>query len=167
MVKVGFFSSSKDLMKDKYYDDIMLLLEILKTNKNITKVIYGGGNTGIMGMIHNVFSDMIVSHNLEKWKVYDDENIYPNIMERQKALLLDADLFIVLPGGVGTISEMFDCIMMNDTGNWEKPVILYNCCNYWTNIYNVIKEIQDIGASKPQKLLYMSDNPKEIMELIV
>ena len=166
MVKVCFFCSSKDSIKEKFYVQIIELLNLLKTCDKIEKVIYGGGSIGIMGLVRETFSDKIISHNLEKWKEFEDENIHPNIMERQKALILDSDIFIILPGGVGTISELFDCIMMNDVNSFSKPVIIYNCNNYWTKLYNVIQEIVESGASKPQKMLYITDNSKEIFDLI-
>jgi hypothetical protein len=72
--------------------------------------------------------------------------------------------------------------MMNDVNSFSKPVIIYNCNNYWTfarsrapnvslvdartKLYNVIQEIVESGASKPQKLLYITDNSKEIFDLI-
>jgi uncharacterized protein (TIGR00730 family) len=156
MINVGFFSSSKDCLKTKYSEEIMkLLLEIKKLDK-IKNVVYGGGTIGIMGLVREVFNDKIISHNLEKWKEFDNETIHPDIISRQRALIDNSDLFIVLPGGVGTVSELFDCIMMNDTKSFQKPIMIFNCDDYFTDLYNYIEKLYANGASKKNSsLLYI------------
>jgi uncharacterized protein (TIGR00730 family) len=155
MVNIGFFASSKDCMKIQYKEQIMNLLLEIKKLPGIDKVVYGGGTTGIMGLVREVFNDRIVSHNIEKWKEFDDENIHPDIITRQRALIENSDLFIVLPGGVGTVSELFDCIMMNDTKSFEKPIFIFNCNDFFTDLLNFIEKLYTSGASKKSNnLLY-------------
>ena len=168
MLNIGFFASSKNSLKDKYYNQVNELLRSIKNIKRINKAVYGGGNTGIMGMVHDVFKDNIISHNLEKWKVYDDENIHPDILNRQRGILESSDVFIVLPGGVGTISELFDCIMMNDTNSFSKnkPIIIYDCDNYYSELYKFIENLYQTGASKKCDSLFISSDVNMIVSII-
>ena len=166
MVNIGFFSSSKDSLKNKYNDDIIKLLEKIKNRTKIHNAVYGGGKTGIMGIVYDVFKDNIISHNLEKWKVSDNENIHPDMLARQRAIIESSDIFIVLPGGVGTVSELFDCIMMNDTEQFNKPIIIYNIDNYYDELYNFLGKLYNIGASKKSNILYCNDNIDDIINII-
>ena len=164
MVCIGFFASSKDCMKVQYHDQIMELLLEIKKLPNIDKVVYGGGTIGIMGLVREVFCDKIVSHNILKWKEFDDETIHPDMFTRQRAIIENSDLFIVLPGGVGTVSELFDCIMMNDTKSFEKPIIVFNCNDFFTDLLNFIEKLYTSGASKKSNnLLYCE---KEVNNII-
>ena len=166
MPNIGFFSSSKNELKNKYSSQILdLLCEIKKINE-VKSAVYGGGIKGIMGLVYNVFKDNIISHNLEKWKEFDTENIHPDILSRQKAILDDSDIFIVLPGGVGTVSELFDCIMLNDTNAFSKPIIIYNCDNYYTELYQFIEKLYSTGATKKSELLFISSDINEIVNII-
>lgn len=166
MPNIGFFSSSKNELKNKYSSQILDLLYEIKKLKEIKNAVYGGGIKGIMGLVHTVFNDNIISHNLEKWKEFDTENIYPDILSRQKAILDDSDIFIVLPGGVGTVSELFDCIMLNDTNAFSKPIIIYNCDNYYTELYQFIEKLYFTGATKKSDLLFISNDINEIVNII-
>ena len=166
MVKIGFFASSKNEMKDKYNDDVNNLLNgINNLNIDITAV-YGGGSNGIMGLVYEKFKGKIESHNLEKWKEFPNETIHSNMFDRQRGILENSDLFIVLPGGVGTVSEMFDCIMLNDTSSFSKPVIIFNCKDYYTDLFNYIDKLVSEGASKKQGNLYISSDVITICNII-
>jgi uncharacterized protein (TIGR00730 family) len=165
-MNIGFFSSSKEIVKNKYCNKIVELLNKIKKLKNVKNAVYGGGNIGVMGLVHSVFKDNIISHNLEKWQISSSEHIHPNIITRQKAIIDDSDLFIVLPGGVGTVSELFDCIMLNDTDEFKKPIIIYNCDNYYSDLYKFINKLYEDGASTKSDLLFISDDIDIIINII-
>lgn len=167
-MRLGIFSSSKDLLKNKYYKEINELLLKLNDNDNIDKVVYGGGKIGIMGMVHNIFmpSNKIISHNLKKWQEYPEENIYDNMFDRQRAIIEDSDCFLVLPGGVGTLSELFDCMMLNDTESCKKNVIIFNCDGYYTELYQYIEKLHNMGSTKKSDMLFISDNINDIINYI-
>ena len=165
-MNIGFFSSSKEIVKNKYCNKIVELLNKIKETKKIKNAVYGGGKNGVMGLVHSVFNNNLIAHNLEKWKISDNEHIHPNIITRQKAIIDDSDLFIVLPGGVGTVSELFDCIMLNDIEEFKKPIIIYNCDNYYSDLYKCINKLYDEGASTKSDLLFMSDDIDTIINII-
>jgi len=165
-MNVGFFSSSKDIVKNKYCNKIVELLNKIKNIKKIKNAVYGGGTIGVMGLVHSVFKDNIISHNLEKWQISPLENIHPNIMIRQKAIIESSDFFVVLPGGVGTVSELFDCIMLNDVNDFKKPIIIYNCDDYYTDLYKFINKLYEEGASTKSDLLFISSDIDMIIDII-
>ena len=88
------------------------------------------------------------------------------MLSRQRAILEDSDIFIVLPGGVGTVSELFDCMMLNDVGSYSKPIIIFNPDNYYDEMILFIEKLYNNGASKKSELLVVSSDNNTIISYI-
>jgi uncharacterized protein (TIGR00730 family) len=141
-MKIAFFCSARENIKLKYENKIIKFLEKLNDNINFTHVVYGGGESGLMGTVYHFFKDkkIIESHNLEMWRFEDnpDENLYTSILKRQKMLLLNSDMYIILPGGAGTLSEFFDAFILNEIEHKNKPIIVYNCDGYYDKLHDLV-----------------------------
>ena len=121
--------------------------------KNNISLIYGGGNSGLMGKVSNIALKNgstvigIIPEFLKK-----DENINYNISkiivvqsmsERKKILFDKGDAFLILPGGSGTIEEATEVISWKFLGIHAKPIIIFNFDNYWNSMiemYNNAKK---------------------------
>lgn len=170
-MKIDFFCSSRENIKLKYENTVIKFLENLNHNIDFTHVVYGGGDSGLMGTVYHFFKDkkIIESHNLEKWRFEDnpDENLYTSILKRQKMLLLNSDIYIILPGGAGTLSEFFDAFVLNEIEHKNKPIIVYNCEGYYNKLYElVIDMIEEKNSFTNHKFLYLSDSYKDIITFI-
>jgi hypothetical protein len=172
-MKIAFFCSARDNIKDKYEERVLSLLEKLNDSVDFTHVVYGGGGIGLMGTIYNFFKDkkIIESHNLEKWRFEEnpDENLYTSILKRQKMLLLNSDVYIILPGGVGTLSEFFDAIVLNEVDyahSTHKPIIVYNCDSYYDKLLDLVNDMLDKKSCMKHNFLHFSNNVDEIIKII-
>ena len=167
-MKIAFFCSARENIRLKYEEKVLELLKSLDRDIPFTHVVYGGGGIGLMGTVYNFFRDkkIIESHNLEKWRFEEnpDENLYTSILKRQKMLLLNSDVYVILPGGVGTLSEFFDAIVLNEIEHQNKPIIVFNCDGYYDKLIDLIEDIiNNKGSSTDHKFLCFSSDIKEII----
>lgn len=170
-MKIAFFCSSRENIRETYQDSVLSLLKEIDEKLDFTHIVYGGGDMGLMGTVYSFFKNrkIIESHNLEKWRFEEnpDENLYTSILKRQKMLLINSDIYIILPGGAGTLSEFFDAIVLNEIEHTNKPIIVFNCDNYYDKLIDLVKDmIEDKKSATRHNFLHSSNNPLEIVEII-
>lgn len=168
-MKIAFFCSARENIRKQYENIVLKLLEELNNNITFTHVVYGGGDIGLMGTIYTFFKNkkIIESHNLEKWRFEEnpDENLYTSILKRQKMLLLSSDAYIILPGGAGTLSELFDAIILNEIEHKNKPIIIFNCDSYYDKLIDLIKDMINKKSFTKHDFLHVINNPEEVKDI--
>lgn len=128
-------------------------------NAGIT-LVYGGGNKGIMGAIANACLEAngkvigIIPELLLAWEAQHEgltELIVTDSMHARKLLLYEkCDVAIVLPGGMGTLDELFEMLTWNNLKIHNKKVYILNINGY----YNAL--IQLLDAMDTQGFMYES-----------
>lgn len=130
------------------------------------RLIYGGGRVGLMGacadsvmagggevigIIPQHLQDLEVGHTgLTELKVVDN-------MHTRKRMMFDlSDAFCVLPGGLGTLEELFEVVTWRQLGIHDKPIIVLNAEGYWDRLVGMIDGIIDDGFAKPAVRQYFS-----------
>ena len=136
-------------------------------------IIYGGGNTGLMGKVSNVALKQggkvigIIPDFLKK-----GENINYNISqtiivqtmsERKKILFEKGDAFLILPGGSGTIEEATEVISWKILGLHNKPIIIFNFQNYWQSLFDIYENAKKLNFGN-RNLQSISINVKTLSE---
>lgn len=85
--------------------------------------------------------------------------VVANTLEERKQQLLDADLVIFAPGGVGTLDELvYDCVAMQDGFLDYKPFVLYNVDGFFHHLLEYLKEINLKGFSDPMPFVVVDDH---------
>ncbi len=112
-------------------------------------LVYGGGNVGIMGTLADAVLDaggkvtgVIPRSMVEKGVGYTSlkDLIIVETMHQRKACMAElADGFIALPGGFGTIEEIFEVITWSQLGYHHKPCGLLNICGYYDHIIQFLE----------------------------
>ena len=111
--------------------------------KEIT-LVYGAGNIGIMGIL----ADTVLENNgkvigiipellVEKEVVHahlTELHVVKTMHERKALLSTISDAFMVLPGGFGTLDEMFEALTWNQLEIISKPVGLLNVNHYFDGL---------------------------------
>ena len=119
--------------------------------QNHIRLIYGGGSTGLMGIIARA----VLSHggqvtgiipqflvNKEVMLKEADEIIITQDMHERKMAMFDrSDAFIALPGGIGTLEEVVEQITWVQLGQHNKPIIFANIDNFWTGFFDLINHM--------------------------
>ena len=118
-------------------------------------LVYGGSSLGVMGTLANAVMESggdvtgVIPKNL-----FSKEVAHTNIsklitvvdMHERKYTMADlADAFVALPGGFGTMEELFEIITWNQIGIIEKPVTLLNWHGFYTPLLDMIHHAADAG----------------------
>lgn len=118
-------------------------------------LIYGGGNKGLMGDIANAVMEGggkvigIIPEILLEWEQHHqgitDLRVVADMHTRKKLMYELCDAAIVLPGGNGTLDELFEMLTWNTLKIHDKKIILLNCDHYYDHLLEHIKTMQDQG----------------------
>ena len=142
--------------------------------KNQFGLVYGGGKVGLMGVI----ADEVLSQGGDvigviPQKLYDKEVAHTGVtelitvetMHERKAIMADkAEAFIALPGGIGTLEELFEVFTWTHIGYHQKPCALYNAHSFYDQLNDFLDQIvnQDF-LSKDFRNLLISESNAEIL----
>ena len=136
-------------IKPTFYEEIKKDLIKISKSINIDKydLYYGGGESGLMGIIPynfykkngNVYG-IDAQQFVEKYgkASFGETYVMDTFKERQNTLVSKGDIFICLPGGIGTISELFDVLVNNDVNKSNCKVILFSYNNFFHEIIKFI-----------------------------
>lgn len=143
--------------------------------ENIT-LIFGGGSIGLMG----VMADEMRSMNGKVIGVLPEffnaeavghkdvtEMIMVKSMSERKTLMADiSDGFIALPGGFGTLDELFEVVTYSQLHLHEKPVGLLNTAHFYDPLLLQLHTMMEEGFLYPQhyNMLLQADNAAQLME---
>jgi uncharacterized protein (TIGR00730 family) len=107
-------------------------------------LVYGGANVGLMKMLAEAFMNEgghaigVIPHFLaEKHLVQPNlnETIYVDTMQERKILMAEhADAFVALPGGYGTLEELFEVVTASQLGLHSKPLVLANINGFYDHL---------------------------------
>ena len=160
--RLVIFSGSNKLINDQ---TLFSNLEYIGKNLNINnfEVWYGGGNSGIMGIIPKKFIEKFPNE-----EIFGTRYIMETFNERQNGLVEKGDLYLCLPGGVGTISELFDVLVNNDVNGKNCKIILYSYNNFYEEIINFIKKNISFGYIRFHILdnIFVFDNCNDIINFL-
>lgn len=123
--------------------------------KNGHTLVYGGATGGLMsavaqgvadvgGNIIGIIPDCIVEKG-RKSNLPTELFVVGDMAERKTMLKEYADVFVVFPGGFGTLDEMFDTVSACMVGEHDKLTILYNPNNFWMGLLSQFDKILKEG----------------------
>ncbi len=123
-------------------------------------LVYGGGNCGLMGAVANAILDAggeaigVIPHALEQKELAHHgvtELHIVDTMHERKAMMADlSDGFIAMPGGFGTMEEIFESITWAQLGIHDKPVAFLNVAEYYTDLVKFLDHATTSALLRPQ-----------------
>jgi len=158
--KVGIFCSGKTDMKPEYIAVVSSILQKIDTEK--VAIVYGGGNVGLMGIIRDVYKGKIISSNLSRFvnssnvsdTSIEDDYVFDKISERQSKLIELSDMFIVFPGGFGTMYECLEVITKNQIGEHSKKIVIFNYKGLYNHLHEQLNVLCNEGFIKNPLCFY-------------
>ena len=122
-------------------------------------LVYGGGDLGLMGILARSCLDaggyvtgIIPEHLQESEKTYLEVSeliLVSSMHERKKAMFERADLFCILPGGLGTLDETFEILTWKQIRLHDKPVFFLDVNGFWQPVLAAISQAITLGFSAP------------------
>ena len=121
-------------------------------------MIYGGGTVGLMGLAADAamaaggrVTGIIPRVFIEKEQAHrgiTELLEVPDMITRKQKLIESGDAFIVLPGGIGTLDEVFHVMAAASIGYHQKKVIFYNADGFYNPLLAVLSELQTRGFTR-------------------
>ena len=146
--------------------------------QNGHSIVFGGCNCGLMECIGKSVHEArgmtigVIPQIIEKGgKVSNsvDVNIAcDNLSDRKELMLAKSDIVIALPGGIGTLDEIFTVAASNTIGYHKKIVILYNMKGFYDSLITLLNDMQSRGMIRGQWTDYIraANNISEIENII-
>ena len=141
-------------------------------------IVYGGGRLGLMGLmadgvlelggrVYGVIPHALVDLEVAHLGLTELERV-ANMHERKARMTELADAFLCLPGGIGTLDEMFEAWSWNVLGYHAKPFCLLNIAGFWDGLIDFIDHATASGFLSPQRRSQMlvADNPPAALKLL-
>ena len=118
-------------------------------------VVYGGGKVGLMGAVAagalleggeviGVIPDALVQAELAN-RAYTELHVVATMHERMKAFTDLSDGFLTLPGGVGTMDELWEAVSWAQLGYHAKPVGLLNAFGFYDGLVAFYRRMGESG----------------------
>lgn len=133
----------------------------LLADRGIT-LVYGGGGVGLMGLVANAALDgggkvvgVIPRFLLEREAGHPDlhETVVVETMHQRKLQMFErSDAFVVLPGGIGTLEELFEVLSWRTLGLHAKPIVIVDQAGYWEPLAALLRSIVERGFAEPSHL---------------
>ena len=138
--------------------------------KNHLRLVYGAGDVGIMGAVANatqaaggqtfgVIPVHLLAHENGK-RDLTSFVVTENMHERKKVMFMNADAIVTLPGGAGSMDELFEVLTWRQLGLHDKPVYLLNVQGYWDPLITLIDHMITKGFADEsfRALLHVVDD---------
>jgi uncharacterized protein (TIGR00730 family) len=155
---VCVFCGSSDNVAQSFRDAATALGRLL--GENGIALIYGGGRSGLMGLVADAALSAggsvvgVITRHLEQRELAHEtlsELIVVETMHQRKHVMMErSDAFIVLPGGLGTLEEMFEILSWKQLGLHDRPIILINIEGYWNPVRVLIGHAVSSGFAEPR-----------------
>jgi uncharacterized protein (TIGR00730 family) len=142
------------------------------------ELVYGGGRLGLMGIV----ADTVIAYGGKTYGVIPralvdkevahsglTELITVTTMHERKARMTElCDAFVCLPGGIGTLDEMFEAWTWNALGYHCQPFALLNVAGFWTPFVEFMGHVSRSGFLSQKRLdqLLIGDTPEQVINLL-
>lgn len=139
------------------------------------RLVYGAGDVGLMGEVARAAQSggadtfgVIPEHLVRREVGKSDLNRYvvtQTMHERKKVMFMNADAVVVLPGGAGSLDELFEVLTWRQLDLHRKPIVILNTEGYWEPLKALIDQIVAEGFAEASLagLLTWATTPQEAM----
>lgn len=139
-------------------------------------LVYGGASIGVMGAVADAVLERggevigVIPHSLAVKEVAHDalaELIVVTSMHERKAKMAElSDAFAALPGGWGTLEEIFEMLTWAQLGLHEKPCGLLNVADYFDPLYRFLENAvsERFVKAEHRAMIILEDDPARLLD---
>jgi uncharacterized protein (TIGR00730 family) len=141
-------------------------------------LVYGGGAVGLMGVLADaalaaggevigvipagLFAAEVAHRGLTRLEVV------PSMHQRKARMAELADGFAALPGGLGTLEELFEVLTWQQLGLHGKPVMLLDVGGFWDGLLRFVDDLVEVGFVPPasRERLVTATSPADLVHML-
>ena len=177
ITSLAVFCGSKDGINNVYVEHARQLGELMARHQ--IKMIYGGGSSGLMGTVadsvmqHHGYVIGIIPHVLVEWERQHhgitELIIADDMHERKKKMYELCDAAIILPGGFGTLDELFEMLTWNQLSIHDKEIFILDSNGFYEHLLAHIEQLNKEGflyEAAKERITILSD-PSELVQYLL
>ena len=139
------------------------------------ELIYGGGRVGLMGLVADaalaaggrvigVIPEALMQREVGHAGLHE-LHVVPDMHQRKRRMAEGASAFLALPGGIGTLEELFEVWTWRQLGYHDQPIGLLNVGGYFDPLLQFVDRMIDEGflAAEQRQLLRVDDDPLRLL----
>lgn len=146
--------------------------------KNALSIVFGGHDAGLMHAVSKAAKEAggqvigVVPRKIDEMgrlSPYLDVHIpTENLTDRKDLMMEHSDAFIILPGGIGTLDELFTVAAAVTLKYHEKPIILWNMKGFWDSLIACMDDLQAKGVIRGrwQDYIYVASDLTDIEQIL-
>lgn len=152
-MKICVFCSANSSIDRSYFQATEELGRWMAANGHA--LVFGGTSLGLMECVARAVHDGgamaigIVPTKVEERdcasQCMDVHIPCDNLSDRKELMMAQADAFVALPGGIGTLDEIFTVAASATIGYHRKPLILYNADGFWSSLVALLDDLEGKG----------------------
>jgi len=126
--------------------------------RNGHTIVFGGHDAGLMHCVSKAAKEAggtiigVVPRVIEQMgRLSPDLDVHiptENLTDRKDLMMAQSDAFIVLPGGIGTLDELFTVTSAATLGYHAKPIVLYNMKGFWDSLIACLDDLHSKGVTR-------------------
>jgi uncharacterized protein (TIGR00730 family) len=142
------------------------------------RLVYGGGDVGLMGVaastaaakggdVLGIIPGFLIARegHLDGVEV----RIVETMSERKQQLIAESDAYLIMPGGTGTLEEVFDVVSRQQLGLHDKPIVFLDIDGFWQPFMHLLEHTVTEGFS-PQTIadhIVLEADPHKAIDLLL
>ena len=145
--------------------EVAVRLGELLAREGIT-LVYGGGGVGLMGLLANAVLQaggkvvgIIPRFLLQReagHPALTETLVVETMHERKLEMFERSEAFVVLPGGIGTLEELFEVLSWRTLGLHTKPIVIVDQGGYWESLEALLRAVVEGGFAEPAHLDHLA-----------
>ena len=175
-MRICVYCASSNQADPRYREAAFHLGELLAGDGH--SIVYGGGSAGsmgavadgalskggeVIGILPRFMADLEWGHpGLTHLEMVDD------MRERKHRLLTGSDAVVALPGGCGTLEELFEAITLKRLGLYFNPIVLLDTMDYWQPLDAFLHQVIEQRFMNPEhaKMWSLAATPEDVLPAI-
>lgn len=175
-MRVTVYTSSSDAVEERYRRAARELGSGLAGRGD--ELIYGGTAIGVMGVlaeamrsagghVTGVLPKLMADRGLAD-EACDELIVTADMAGRKQEMISRADAFVALPGGFGTLEELFEVLTLKQLGYHSNPIVLLDLGGFYQPLLGMFEELFEHGFAKRdyERLYRIAADVDELLDLI-
>lgn len=155
-MRVTIYTSSSDAVDERYREAARELGRALGERDD--ELVYGGTAVGVMGVlaeavrsaggrVTGILPELMADRGLAD-AACDELVVTADMAGRKQEMMARAEAFVALPGGFGTLEELFEVLTLKQLGYHGKPIVLLNLAGFYQPLLALFEELFTQGFAK-------------------